>query len=210
MNLGCGGAIFDLVISSYFIVIGGGLSLVFQCTQVHWELHRRQRPIYLWCWVLNRINIFRIAPHHLTLKKKACIILIKNLDIKNGHCKGTRYLILDVTTHMIRATILSGVPNSEILIPRIPMISKDIDFPVPFKRLHFPVLGAYYLTLNRAQGQSLDRAGMYLPKSVFSHGHLYVGFSRCGDPDSFLFLLTRPSLKISNTYWTQTKSTQGM
>ena len=63
------------------------------------------------------------------------------------------------------------------------MISKDTDFPVPFKRLQFPVLLAYYLTLNRAQGQSLDRAGLYLPKSVFSHGHLYVGCSRCGDPD---------------------------
>jgi hypothetical protein len=64
------------------------------------------------------------------------------------------------------------------------MISKDTDFPVPFKRLQFPVLLAYYLTLNRAQGQSLDRAGIYLPKSVFSHGHLYVGCSRCGDPNS--------------------------
>ena len=64
------------------------------------------------------------------------------------------------------------------------MISKDTDFPVEFKRLQFPVLGAYYLTLNRAQGQSLMRAGMYLPRSVFAHGHLYVGYSRCGDPDN--------------------------
>ena len=41
------------------------------------------------------------------------------------------------------------------------------------------------MTLNRAQGQTLERAGMYLPASVFSHGHLYVGFSRCGNPDNF-------------------------
>ena len=47
------------------------------------------------------------------------------------------------------------------------------------------VLLAYYLTLNRAQGQTLKTAGMYLPRSVFSHGHLYVGYSRCGDPDEF-------------------------
>jgi ATP-dependent DNA helicase PIF1 len=88
-----------------------------------------------------------------------------------------------MTKHLIKAIRLGGGPNSEILIPRIPMISKDTDFPVPFKRLQFPVLGAYYLTLNRAQGQTLKCAGMYLPQSVFSHGHLYVGFSRCGDPD---------------------------
>ena len=41
----------------------------------------------------------------------------------------------------------------------------------------------YYLSFNRAQGQSLKKAGLYLPRSVFSHGHHYVGFSRCGDPD---------------------------
>ena len=55
---------------------------------------------------------------------------------------------------------------------------------VSFKRVQFPVLLAYYLTLNRAQGQSLQRAGLYLPQSVFSHGHLYVGLSRCGDPEN--------------------------
>jgi hypothetical protein len=105
------------------------------------------------------------------------------LNIKLGHCNGTRYIIIELTPRLIKARKLSGGEHAEILIPRIPMISKDSDFPVPFKRLQFPVLLAYYLTLNRAQGQSLDKAGIYLPKSVFSHGHMYVGCSRCGDPD---------------------------
>ena len=73
--------------------------------------------------------------------------------------------------------------GAQILIPRIPMISSDSYFPVPFKRMQFPVLVAYYLTVNHAQGQSLERAGIYLPKSVFSHGHLYVTVSRSGDPN---------------------------
>ena len=75
------------------------------------------------------------------------------------------------------------------MIPRIPTISKDTDGSfVTFKRTQFPVLLAYYLTLNRAQGQTLKTAGMYLPTSVFSHGHLYVGYSRCGDPErSFVY-----------------------
>ena len=114
----------------------------------------------------------------------ACIILIKNLNISHGHCNGTRYIIKELTPRLIKAEKLCGGPHSEILIPRIPMISKDTDFPVPFERLRFCVLLAYYLTLNRAQGQSLDRAGIYLPKSVFSHGHFYVGYSRCGDHKS--------------------------
>ena len=94
-------------------------------------------------------------------------------------------VIVDLTEHLIKAEKVSGGKNSTILIPRIPMISKDSSYPVAFKRTQFPVLGAYYLTMNRAQGQTLERGGMYLEESVFSHGHLYVGFGRCGDPRSF-------------------------
>ena len=132
---------------------------------------------------LNKVNASGMPPHRLALKKGACIILIRNLSIKDEHCNGSRYIILNVCKHVIHARLLGGDRNSEIFTPRIPIISKEADFPVRFKRLQFPVLGAYYLTLNRAQGQTLKRAGMFLDRSVFSHGHLCVGFSRCGDPD---------------------------
>ncbi|KAL7551799.1 hypothetical protein ACHAWF_014986, partial [Thalassiosira exigua] len=133
---------------------------------------------------LNKINASGIPPHRLALKVGACIILVRNLSVVYGHCNGTRYIVLELTKYLIKAKKLGGGPDSEIIIPRIPMISKDTSFPVPFKRLQFPILGAYYLTLNRAQGQTLKFAGMYLPQSVFSHGHFYVGASRCGDPDN--------------------------
>lgn len=100
--------------------------------------------------------------------------------------QGTRYIIEDMSYRLIVAKRLSD--GEMLLIPRIPMISKESSFPVPFRRRQFPVLGAYYLTINRAQGQSLDRSGIYLPRSVFSHGHLYVANSRGGDPEtSFTF-----------------------
>ena len=134
---------------------------------------------------LDRVNVSGIPPHRLALKKDACIILIKNLDIRHGHHNGTRYIIEDLTKSLIKAKKLSGGANSSIFIPRIPNIANDSLFPVPFKRVQFPVLLAYYLTINRAQGQALQRAGLCLPKSVFCHEHLYVGFGRCGDPDKF-------------------------
>ena len=69
------------------------------------------------------------------------------------------------------------------------MTSKDSKFPVPFKQLQFPVLGAYYLTINRAQGQTLMQQGFYLPTSVFCHEHfLYVALGRNDNPDEvFVF-----------------------
>jgi ATP-dependent DNA helicase PIF1 len=76
------------------------------------------------------------------------------------------------------------------------MISKDTDFPVPFKRLQFPVLLAYYLTLNRAQGQSLDRAGIYLPKSVFLMGTYMLVVQGVEIPTVCLFMQIRMNLMV--------------
>jgi hypothetical protein len=58
-------------------------------------------------------------------------------------------------TKRYHATILNGkLKGEDILLPRIPMIPTDMPF--EFKRLQFPVRLAFAMTINKAQGQSLQ------------------------------------------------------
>ena len=67
------------------------------------------------------------------------------------------------------------------------MIPTDMSF--QFKRLQFPILLAFAITINKAQGQSLELCGLYLHTDCFSYGQLYVACSRVGNPDN-LFTYT--------------------
>ncbi|CAF2084545.1 unnamed protein product, partial [Rotaria magnacalcarata] len=66
----------------------------------------------------------------------------------------------------------------DVFIPRIPMVPNDMPF--QFKRLQFPVRLAFAMSINKPQGQSLKVAGINLGAPCFSHGQLYVAYSRVG------------------------------
>ena len=47
------------------------------------------------------------------------------------------------------------------------------------------------MSINKAQGQTLERIGVYLRRACFAHGQLYVAASRVGHPDHLRFAVER-------------------
>jgi hypothetical protein len=50
---------------------------------------------------------------------------------------------------------------------------------------------SFAMTINKSPGQSLERVGVWLEESVFSHGQLYVACSRVGDPSNLKFSIKK-------------------
>jgi hypothetical protein len=83
------------------------------------------------------------------------------------------------TGNVIFATIATGKHKDRtVFIPRMSMSPTNSDLPFKLKRLQFPVILAFAMTINKSHGQTFERDGIYLPQPVFSHGQLYVAFSR--------------------------------
>jgi ATP-dependent DNA helicase PIF1 len=68
------------------------------------------------------------------------------------------------------------------------MIPTDITF--EFEQLQFPVRLAFAMSINRAQGQSVEVAGINITHPCFSHGQLYVACSRVGAGKNLYVLQT--------------------
>ena len=101
-----------------------------------------------------------------------------------------RDIVTQVSSRIIYATKLgcnSNDPNATIMIPKIPIHTKQDDFPFILKRIQWPIRIAYryVVSMNKGQGQTFSKCSLLLPNSVFTHGQLYVGLSRCGEPNNF-------------------------
>jgi ATP-dependent DNA helicase PIF1 len=50
--------------------------------------------------------------------------------------------------------------------------------PFTFAKKRFPLQLTYAMTINKSQRQTLSHVGLHFANDVFSHGQLYVAFSR--------------------------------
>ena len=128
---------------------------------------------------INSITPSGMPPHRLQLKTGAIIMLLRNLDIRNRLCNGSRLIIRRLHNTVLDAELISGDKSGRrVLIPRIKLAPSDPNLPFTLERCQFPIRLAYAMTINKSQGQTYERVGIYLLSPVFAHGQLYVAFSR--------------------------------
>lgn len=143
---------------------------------------------------LHSITPSGLPPHELRLKPKAPIMLLRNINAAAGLANGTRLVVERLTSRVIVAKIASGSrAGTSVFIPRFTMAPSDGDLPFELQRRQFPVRPAFAMTINKAQGQTMSRAGVFLPKPVFTHGQLYVAFSRVGSWDQLVVCVPPPT-----------------
>ena len=128
---------------------------------------------------LNSITPSGMPQHKLKLKPGCIVMLLRNLCLQNGLCNGTRLRVHSIRENVIDCEIITGVATgNRVLIPRVSLSPSDTNLPFQLKRVQFPLRLSYAMTINKSQGQTFEKVGMYLRRPCFSHGQLYVAFLR--------------------------------
>ena len=105
-------------------------------------------------------------------------MLLRNIRLDEGQCIGTCLIVKNLQPNFIVGKFKVGQhKGKEAHIPRMTLeTNKGLGFTM--ERHQFPVKPAFAITIHKSQGQTFQFIGIDLTTDVFSHGQLYVAFSR--------------------------------
>lgn len=148
---------------------------------------------------LNSINIPGLPPHELKLKVGVAVMLVRNLNRTLGLCNGTRLMVTQCLKRSVECEVICGpFAGTKHFIPRMELFPTEMKLPFKFIRKQMPLQICYSMTINKSQGQSLNRVGLFLPNFVFTHGQLYVVVSRVTFPEGLKVFINFSSGEATN------------
>ena len=150
---------------------------------------------------LNVLNPNSLPRHIIRLKKNTPVMLMRNINVREGLANGTRLKVLECNQRSIFCEISTGPDHfvgKKVFIPKL-CITNDNDEYFQMKRYQLPIRVCFAMTINKAQGQTLKNVGLYMPKPCFSHGQLYVALSRVIHP-KFLRIFIPPLAEDHGEY----------
>jgi hypothetical protein len=100
--------------------------------------------------------------HELELKVGAICMIVRNIDVSAGLVNGTRVEVLKISRDVLRVKVLTGndiIIGRTIDLMRITFIG-EVDNVIMLSRIQFPLKVAFGMTINKSQGQTLDRVSL--------------------------------------------------
>lgn len=92
-----------------------------------------------------------------------------------------------------------------VIIPKIILMNTDSDFLFGLKIFQFPIRVPFAMTIDKSQGQTFEKVGIYLYDPCFTHGELYVTLSRCNSKNGIKVVIPN-TVSHQNNDTTQTKN----
>jgi ATP-dependent DNA helicase PIF1 len=139
------------------------------------EYHQNRYPTEF----LNTLIDSSLPLHKINLKLNQPVILIRNISQADGLCNGTKLIVRGLHRTILDTEVANGKNKGKrFFIPKFGITPSNSDLPISIKRVQFPIRSAFAMTINKSQGATLKKVGLFLNNPVFSHGQLYVALSR--------------------------------
>lgn len=158
--------------------------------------------------ILHALKAASLPNHCLLLKKDCPVMLLRNLNVDEGLCNGTRLQVIDLGKYVLRCVIMCGDKTGEqCFIPRITIVEEKL-FPFTLKRHQFPLKPAFAFTINKAQAQTFKKIGIDFTRFSFAHGQTYVALSRATSWSGVKIKVNKENenKKILNIVWKEVLS----
>ncbi|CDY72475.1 BnaCnng77850D, partial [Brassica napus] len=101
---------------------------------------------------LNSVKVAGLPRHCLKLKVGAPIMCLRNMDVADGLCNGTRLIVTQLLPHVIEGRIITGnkIAAHPVWIPRMFVTPPDTKLPFRMHRRQFPVTLAFAMIINKS------------------------------------------------------------